>query len=107
MRTHRTEQRGQQTPSQDSKAEPIRFDRRLLTGLTDDEVAEFAGRWKNGVHVRKAVVQVLTNELERAILLSESPENLNSPNPLAVLADLHGYRRGLRAAIKLLTNQDP
>lgn len=107
MRMRRTEQRGQQTPSQDSNQDPTRFDHRLIAGLTEDEVGEFAGRWKNASLVRQAAAQVLTKELERVILLSESPENVNSPNPLAVLADLHGYRRGLRTAIKLLTNQDP
>ena len=104
MRPLRTEQRGQQTPSPDSKPDPIRLDQRLVRGLSDDELTEFASRWKTAVHVRQAVVGVLTKDLDRAILLSESPENVNSQNPLAVLADLHGYRRGLRAAIKLLTN---
>ena len=100
----RTEQRGQQAPSAPSNQEPFRFEARLVAGLDDDALAEFASRWRNSAAVRKAVVEVLTKDLDRAILLSESPDSLNSPNPLAVLSDLHGYRRGLRAAIKLLTN---
>ena len=104
MRTHRTEQRGQQTPSADSKQPAIRFDHQLIAGMDDDQLGEFYDRWKQAVLVRAKLVEVLTKDLDRAILLSESPENVNSPNPLAVLADLHGYRRGLRAAIKLLTN---
>lgn len=105
MRTRRTEQRGQQTPSADSNtSEPTRFDRRLVSGLGDDELEEFATRWKTSILIRQAVVKVLTKDLEHAILQSESREVWNSPNPLADLADLHAYRRGLRAAIKLLTN---
>lgn len=106
MRNHRTVQRGLEAPSPDSST-PTRFDQRLIRGLSDEELEEFAARWKTGAVVREAVVKCLTKDLEHAILLSESEETFKSPHPLAILSDLTGYRRGLRAAIKLLTNQDP
>lgn len=105
--THRTEQRGRQTPSPDSSPEKTRFDARLVRGLDDDALAEFYERWKNSTVVRQAITKVLTKELDDAIIQSESKEVYELPNALAKLADLHAYRRGLRAAINLLTNQDP
>lgn len=107
MRKLRTEQRGQQAPSQDSEQwEVVRFDRRLLVGLDEDGVQELAIRFKSSQQVRDAIKGALTKEIDSAILCSESREVLNSPNALASLADLHGYRRGLRLAVKLLTNQE-
>ncbi len=105
MRKLRTEQRGQQTPSPDQDRETTRFDRRLIQGLDEAGVQDFAVRWRSSRTVREQVVGVLTKELDRVILQSESGEALSSPNALATLADLHGYRRALRFTIKLLTNQ--
>lgn len=54
--------------------------------------------------VREAVVAVLQTELDRSVAESEKREQLDSPNYVAALADLMGYRRGLRTTIDLLTN---
>jgi hypothetical protein len=75
-------------------------------GLDEQAIAEFNGRFKEARYIREAIVRVLTNELEGAILQSESRDRLNGPNALADHQDLMGYRRGLRHAIKLLTDKD-
>lgn len=85
---------------------PQRIRRELLTQLENSPTAveEFQARWNSCKEVRHLVSGVLTKALDRAILQSESPETWGSPNALATLADQAGYRRGLREAIKLLTN---
>lgn len=50
------------------------------------------------------MAKVLTDELDRVILQSESQEVLRSPNALALLSDLNGYRRALRFSRSLLQN---
>lgn len=89
-----------------SQDKPLRFDRRLIAGLDDDGIGEFGDRWQGATEVRRSVAGALTKSLDSAILQSESREVFDSPNALAALADLAGYRRGLREAIKLLSNQD-
>lgn len=108
MRKLRTEQRGQQTnsPASASENQPVRFDRRLIAGMDDQEVADFHARWKNSATVRQVVAGALTKELNNAILQAESGEALKSPNALAEVADNAAFRRALRLAIKLLSNQD-
>ena len=108
MRKLRTEQRGRQenSPASESKGPAVRFDRRLLTGLDEQGVADLHARWNNSRHIRELLARALTKSLDSAILQSESSEVLASPNALAVLSDLNGYRRACREAIRLLTNQD-
>jgi len=49
--------------------------------------------------------KVLTDELESAILKSESEENIKCSDFVAAQANLLGYRKGLRYALSLLNNQ--
>lgn len=95
---------GSQEPPQPSQA--CRFDRRLMSSLDADQMQEFARAFKSCGPVREAVIRVLTKELDGAILQSESRDRLMGPNALADLTDLQGYRRGLRQAIKLLTDKE-
>lgn len=74
--------------------------------MTDGEIDELSVRWQNSKEIRGKLKQVLTTELEAAILSSEAKETWTSPNPALILAELAGYRRGLRTIIKLLTQQD-
>lgn len=81
-----------------------KFDRRLLPA--DGDAEDFATRFREASVLRTAIADLLTKEIQHGIIQSEAKEVLDSPNALAVLADLHGYRRGLRFALKLLTNQE-
>jgi len=97
---------GPQGPSTPSQGSSFRFDRRLVTGLDPEKLEEFNAAFRSCSPIRQALVKVLTKDLENAILQSESRDRLNGPNALADLSDLMGYRRGLRLAIKLLTDKD-
>lgn len=108
MPRHRHEQQGHQTNSPDSEAtrQKYRLDSRLSRGLDEQQVVELIERFRNSLLVRQAIAGVLTKSLDHAILQSESRETFESPNALAVLSDLMGYRRGLREAISLILNQE-
>ncbi len=108
MPRHRHVQQGPATNSPASEApKKYRLDSRLSRGLDEQQVAELVERFRNSLHVRQAIAGVLTNALDHAILQSESRETFESPNALAVLSDLMGYRRGLREALSLILNQEP
>jgi hypothetical protein len=98
MPTHKRAQQGPSTPS------PLRLNQKLRRAVGETDAEEFITRMQNCSMVRAVIAQVLTDELERVILQSESPASLDSPNALALLADLHGYRRALRFARSLLQN---
>jgi hypothetical protein len=98
MPTHKRGPQGPSTPS------PLRLNQKLRRAIGETEPEEFIQRLQNCSLVRGVIAQVLTDELERVILQSESPEVLDSPNALAVVADLHGYRRALRFARSLIQN---
>lgn len=83
-----------------------RFDARIFRLIPNDEFEEWSSRFQSAKAVREIISQVLTDEIEADILRVEAQETLDSPNALAVVAASIGYRRGLRQALKLLTNQD-
>lgn len=106
MRQRRESHRQPPPTSPEQASKSIRFDSRLVRGLDEDALAEFAARWQSSRIVRESITRVLTDSLNRAILQSESGEAFASPHPALFLADQLSYRRGLREAIQLLTNQD-
>lgn len=83
-----------------------RLDAGLLKGLDPREAEAMAQLYNSSLPIRELLVSLLTKELESSILLSDSAEYLDSPNALAKVADQSGYRRGLKRAIKLLSNRD-
>lgn len=83
-----------------------RVNGRLLRGMSEADQAEFVERIKNCKQFRDVVNGVLTEQIDLAIIKAEDPVLLKSPNYLAEHAHLAGYRRGLRAAIELLTLKD-
>lgn len=83
-----------------------RLDSRLTRGLPPEKVAQVENLYNNSSEIREMLAEVLTNELNSAILLADSPKFWDSPNALAEIADQAGYRRGLRTALKLLTSRD-
>lgn len=88
--------------------EQPRINHALFEGLTPQECHDLVEMIKNCSMVRQRVTNVLTKARENAIIQSEDKKNLESPNYVGVLADLAGFRRGLRFAIDLLTLQgDP
>ncbi len=104
MRPLRTEQRGQQGSLQDSE-KPLAYtmDARLLAGCSNaTERDEVAILFRQSRRIRELVAGVLTAEIARGTIGDESGSWLTSPNALAEMADRLAYRRGLRAALKLL-----
>lgn len=89
------------------QSKTVRLPLEITRGKTREEVVELSDLYKNAKIIRELLAGVLTSEVESAILRTESREILNCPNALASIADLHGYRRGLRFALGLLTNLEP
>lgn len=81
-----------------------RFDSRLMRVAREQKV-DLRINYTAAEIFNNLLKKVLTDELESAILRSESGDILNSPNYQAAHADLIGYRKGLRFALKLLENQ--
>jgi len=81
---------------------PVRFDRRLTTGLDSGGVEEFATRWQASKTVRDTLTKVLTRELEDVIVSVDAPDFYTTPNLTERLAYESGRRNALRSAIKLL-----
>jgi hypothetical protein len=74
--------------------------------LDETQTKEFEIQWKASNYVREKLSEVLTIELEAAILSEDEGNFLDSPNALAKVADQRAYRRGLRAALRLF-NREP
>lgn len=82
----------------------MKFNSRLTKGLSEDQKKEFVQQWTLATNLREKIVSILQGSLDQAILESESGSVVDCPNYLAKIADLHGYRRGLRQAIKLISD---
>lgn len=83
-----------------------RYNAKLARGLADEKLAEFEQAWGFSYEIRQRLAKVLQDSLDQAILESESDDLPESGNYIAKIADLHGYRRGLRQAIKLIHNEN-
>lgn len=93
-------------PPAPDQRRPMRIPVSLVKGLSREEIDELVEKIRNCSDVRQRIAGVLTKELESATILGEKRENLESPNYVGVLADLAGYRRGLRHALALLTMKE-
>jgi hypothetical protein len=92
--------------SPEEQREVARINARFLTGKTEEERRELEHAWLVSKPLRKALVEVLTEDIQRSIIKEEGELFLQKPEPLVAIADQRGYRRALRMAIKLL-QQDP
>lgn len=83
-----------------------RTDTRLLAHCADAaEREEFAILYRQSTRVRNALLGVLTKEIDGVTIELEEGTHLSSPNALATLTDKLAYRRGIRFAVKLLTQE--
>lgn len=83
-------------------ASRVRLNHLLMKGMDEKDTLEFYDKWKASIDVRLSVINVLTNELNSALIKAEGGEFLSSPNYAALVADNAAYRRALRFAINLL-----
>lgn len=79
----------------------MKFNQKMLA-VAKDKKYDLQACYASAELFNEMLKKVLTDELESAIIRSESGDILNSPNYLAVHADLIGYRKGLRYVLNLL-----
>lgn len=75
----------------------------MTRGQSKEDVALIQSMMANSKTIRNLLRKVLTQELDSAIVKSESIVLGESPELLPKLADLQGYRRALRFAIATIT----
>lgn len=78
---------------------PTQISRQLVT---KEDKEEYEKLYNSCKWIREKLSQVLTKELECAIMESERAELYHSANFVLQQCDRIGYRRGLRRALSLL-----
>lgn len=83
---------------------PLRFDSRLLR-IAKERKVDLPLNYNAAEVFVEIAKKVLTNEIESATIRGESEEMSKVPDYAVSQADLNGYKRGLRHALKLLETQ--
>jgi len=92
--------------TEEIKSKSVRIDARLVAGMSKEDRDMFLISFGNCKITREILSEHLTKEIDRVIIESESIKIYESPNALATLADLQGYRRALRFCQKLINPED-